>query len=111
MTEYLYRYEDVQYASYDPFSDHSGPGELRVRLRKFPIERRTRKGAWVCGRFVLLSARKRYACPTQDEAMESFIARKKRQLSIHQYAVARAQTALRIAQREPLYEHLLDDKP
>jgi hypothetical protein len=103
--EYWYRYEDVQYApSVDEFdSIIQGSGRLEVRLRKIPVLRHTQKGVWVeyhdrrydkTERFLLRDARKRYACPTIEEAKESFIARKKRQMRIHQAAVDRAKAAL-----------------
>lgn len=76
----LYRYVDCQDV---------------VLLERYPIVRRTPKGAWIelaPGydhlnikpelKFVLNDARKRFAHETLDGAKESFLARKRRQLSI-----------------------------
>lgn len=50
------------------------------------VLRYTPKGVWVDTwggkKFILASARKRYACPTKDEALESFRARKRRQVAL-----------------------------
>jgi hypothetical protein len=45
-------------------------------------------------RMVLDGARKRYACPTRKEAMESFICRKRRQLKILRAQIQRVERAL-----------------
>ena len=76
MAEQWYRYEDYR-------------SEIRpyIRLRTFPVVKTTPKGVWLslgfAGRkFVLADARKRFACPTEEEAMQSFIARKRTQKRI-----------------------------
>ena len=99
----LYRYEDVMYAGpVDEYGDNSGPGELRVELREYEVVKTTPKGAWIrrssidSKRFVNLQARKKYACPTIEEAAESFRARKNAQIRINQARVVRAQRALHI---------------
>ena len=99
----FYRYEDVMYAGpVDECGDYSGPGELRVELREYEVVKTTPKGAWIRRssmdnkRFVNLQARKQYACPTIEEAAESFKARKNAQIRIHQARVVRAQRALYI---------------
>jgi len=72
----LYRYYDVP---------HKG-GYVQVVLQTFPITKKTPKGFWIDNlgipRFVLSGAYKRFACLTKDEALESFMARKKRQIKI-----------------------------
>lgn len=108
MTDELLRYEDVVYAAaMDEWDRSTGPGTLEVKLRRYPILKRTPKGAWIDTglgllqpRFVLLEARKRFACPTEPEAMESFIQRKRQQLRILKTKVARVETALRLI-KEP----------
>jgi hypothetical protein len=64
------------------------------------VEKRTPKG-WRLegGRFVLESARKRWACPTVDEAFASFDARKRRQAGIHQARMMDALQAQNAAAR------------
>lgn len=69
----LYRYEPLR--TYNRFS-----------FIEFKVIKTTPQGAWICvdgfKKFVLLTARKRYACITKREAVESFIARKRKQLKI-----------------------------
>jgi hypothetical protein len=107
-SELMYRYEDVMYAAaYDDTG--RAPGTLKVELRTYEVVRRTDKGCWIRGcflgangmyaitgseRFVLLTARKRFACPTLDEARASFIARKRRQAGIYKSRMERALTAI-----------------
>lgn len=114
--EVWYRYDDVQYAAsdYDDGYRH-GPGETRVELSEYGVVRHTPKGVWVCAgpswssqaidsmhgyeRFVLISARKRLCYATKEEAMTSFIARKKAQIRIYKAKIARAERALAAAAR------------
>lgn len=94
-----YRMDDVLYAApVDEFDNPVGPSTLRLRVVKFKVTKVTPKGVWLDGyKFALTSARKRYACPSLEEARESFIARKSRQLSILQDRVARAYLAIDMA--------------
>ena len=105
----LYRYEDVQYAApLDEFDQPVGRGRVSVSLYAFPIMKRTPKGVWISiyvgkERFVRLNATKHFACPTLEEAKQSFIARKKAQIRIYEariYAAERALTA--VLPTEPL---------
>jgi hypothetical protein len=101
-TEFLYRYVDRMYASsIDEFDNPSGPPSVGVTLKKYLIIRRTPKGAWIddygLERFVLLTAHKKFACETPEEALQSFIARKERQLLILGNKTKIAQLALRLA--------------
>jgi hypothetical protein len=84
--EYLYRFDDV-------------PTTLGVQVveRKFKVVRTTECGYWVDEhgkeRWVPKATKKRFAYPTQQEAMTNFKARKRRQLEIleaeaHQVRVA-----------------------
>lgn len=92
-----YRYEDVRYAPMvDEFENPTGPGRSVIKMRSYKVEKITPKGVWVnLGggylRFILASAKKRYACPTKEEALASFIARKECQVSIlfHQLETAK----------------------
>lgn len=66
--------------------EESHHGERGIVVREYEVLRETPKGVWLDvddgERFVLLGARKRYACPTMREAQDSFIARKRRQIRI-----------------------------
>lgn len=93
---YWYRYE---YDAAAPRKDQNDQplwsaqcGELV--LERFMVLKRTPKGAWISRwpwrsywpqdgkRFVLATGRKRYAMPTEAEALESYIQRKRRHISI-----------------------------
>ena len=117
--EYFYRYEDVVYSlGVDEFDDPIPGGWVRVELREYRVLRRTPKGVriedWgiprvrrlsdgseklVYGKFVLLDARKRFACPTKEEALDSFKARKKKQIRILKEQLKRAEDALSFADK------------
>lgn len=100
--EVWYRYEDKTYAPF--YVDYYGiecnaEPILKVRLITYEVLRTTPKGVWLCDwrkRFVLRGSHKRFACPTIEEAKESFIARKQKQIVIHQAVVRRAKKALAI---------------
>ncbi len=59
-----------------------------IFIEAFPVMKKTKRGVWIAlrfeerNRFVLNTARKRYAWPTVDEAIDSFLARKKQQYRI-----------------------------
>ncbi len=84
----MYRYVDTLYSTGGGDDYSSSSVYVKVVLLTYNIVRLTPKGAWVSGfpgdkpRFVLNSARKRFACPTKEEAMTSFVARKNRQIRI-----------------------------
>lgn len=85
---YYYRYEAMNWES-----------GVHVYLQKLPVVKETPCGVWVeqyggGTRFVLKAARKRFACPTQEEALTSFKARKRRQIGILRAQLERAEEAL-----------------
>jgi len=95
LPEYLYRYHDVHYTT-----------GVQVHMRKFKVVKETPCGYWVKlfesfddKKWVPNNTRKRYAYPNKEEALTSFIARKRRQvkiletqLSIAKYALGRGIT-------------------
>lgn len=97
---YFYRYEDRRYASMlNEYDEPMGRGRMQIDLRKFRVVKETPCGVRLdIGRFVNTSSRKKFACATEDEAMESFKARKRRQASIYAARLADAEEALRIAE-------------
>jgi hypothetical protein len=107
MTDFWYRYEDVQYAApLDEFERPDGIGQLTVELRKFEVISHTPKGLWLRvfngdKRFVLIGARKKFACPTLALAKESFIARKMRQASIYLARANQAKRAIAVIKAFP----------
>ena len=104
MLYYLYRFEDHRVSvGYDEINDCSIGSRAEVTLRAYKIIKRTPKGAWIqdfCRkRFVRLTARKKFACETREEALESFRARKRRQIRILQEQIGHARSALSRAER------------
>lgn len=74
---------------------------MMLVLSSFEVLKHTPAGVWIDEfghgkktRFVLTRARKRYACPTVEEALASYHARKKRQASILRYQLRNAEAAL-----------------
>ena len=91
MTEFLYRYTDYTVSiGTDEFGESLGGSRVEVGLYKYKVLKWTPKGAWISlyeiiphdRKFVLLTARKKFACKTIEEAKESFVARKKAQIRI-----------------------------
>lgn len=89
----FYRYDDVRTTR-----------GASVVLHRFRVEKRTRCGVWIDAygvrRFVLTYARKRYACPSIEEARVSFLARKRRQLALLRAQVDHVERAI-VALNEP----------
>lgn len=103
--EVWYRYEDMRWAPpLNEFDEPVGSGRSDIRLLEFEVLKHTPKGVWVGSwsnkRFVLTSARKRYACPTKQEALDSFIARKKRQQTILRNQLQHVKTVLAMAENK-----------
>jgi hypothetical protein len=106
---YLYRYKDVTYAHFDEFGDgdYCGRGDTEVVLEAYEVTKTTPKGDWIVGpdsrnqnlpwgpRFVLASAKRRFAARDKDDAYDDFRARKKAQLRILHSQIARVEEALR----------------
>ena len=89
--DYWYRLEEQRYAApLDEYDQPMGQGRLVVHVRKLKVLRYTPKGAWLIGlnygllnpRFVLRDGRKRFACPTLEDATASFLKRKERHARI-----------------------------
>lgn len=90
-TEYWYRLEEQRYAPpLDEYDEPVGRGQLVVHVCKLKVLRHTPKGAWLVGlqygegnpRFVLREGKKRFACPTLEDATASFLKRKERHARI-----------------------------
>lgn len=116
--KFLYRYREQRYAGSVDECGNCIPrsGNMRVHLEKYSIVKETKCGVWIdvsyslygvgdivplsnC-KFVNLKCRKKYGCLTIEEAKESFIARKNRQIRILSYQLEDAQEALRIIKDE-----------
>lgn len=106
LNDIWYRYIDIQHAP--PLDDGylSITGDVKVYLQKYKVVKETPKGVWLQylsifvtqgdsdRRFVLIGTRKQFACPTIEQALESFVARKKAQIRIYTARIKRAERAL-----------------
>lgn len=104
----FYRYEEVQSA--ETYYDEYGSrwfAVVRLNLTAYKVIKKTPGGVWInCwGRgphdrkFILMSAKKKWACPTKEAALESFIARKKRHRDILESRLAVVNEALEQAKK------------
>lgn len=88
-SDVLYRVMELTYsAGVDESGDPLPGGPTRTNLHSFPVLKRTPCGAWIEDhhgrrRFVKLTANKRYATNTVEEAIASFKARKKAEMRIY----------------------------
>lgn len=101
-----YRYEDVHYAGgVDEWGDLiRGDGRTAVELREYRVIKETPKGVWIDAtwrgqKFIRTNALKHWAVWSKEEALHSFIARKKRQRGIYATRHDRATEAIRIAEK------------
>ena len=82
---------------------------LSLLRMEFPVVRRTPAGVWIDiygrARFILTAARKRYACPTKEEALISYRARKRRQVKILRAQLKQAEQALNLALNDTIPEY------
>jgi hypothetical protein len=91
----LYRAEAVRYSYIiDADADRYGVSFPVLKIHWYRVTKRTPKGAWIEKGFILLSARKKWACNTKEEAIESFRVRRKRQIGILLSQLRRAQEDL-----------------
>lgn len=105
-----YRYEARHYAPpLDEFDNICREGSRELVLVEYPVLRVTRCGVRLKdGRFILKQARKRFACPTKEEAMESYKRRKAVQISILQAQLRSAERDLALAGGEARVEKYRD---
>lgn len=95
--------EEIWYrADRGGFSDET----LCIKIQECRVWKKTSKGVWLngtaspYGHFVLFDARKRWAYPTKELAMESFIRRKEKEIQHCERQLTRAKRLLRMARGE-----------
>jgi hypothetical protein len=97
-----YRYDDRTYVCIDEWGEAYGSGDTSVECRSYPLLKKTTKGAWIGDKiykkWVSNTSKKRFAYPTKEEALKSFILRKKRQINILEKRLDRAKIAINLAQ-------------
>lgn len=114
---FWYRFQETYYAApVDEFDQPYGEGTVEVKLQKYVVVRETLKGVWLVmqwgdftgteKKFVLVGSNKRYACPTIEEAYDSFMARKLKQISIYKARIKGVEKAIHAA--ESLKDQNLD---
>lgn len=86
----FYRFHEIRYS-----------GRVLMLVKStYPVLKKTETGVWLdvfgCRRFCRTDARKRFACPTEQEALDSYHARKRRQVRILRRQLAEAEAALRL---------------
>lgn len=107
MPEVLYRYEDKlrSVGGFDVHGDYEHAYyDVDLIFREYLIEKHTKCGVWINmpfypykKRFINLTAKKKFACLTKQEALESFIKRKIRQIKILKQQLSGAEKAYRMA--------------
>jgi hypothetical protein len=98
--EYLYRIQNSLEGDEDSY-------HVVLLCFRYRVIERTPKGAWASfsnhdmlkDRFILLTAKKKYACRTKEEAKVDFEAKKRRQIWILKIQLDHAQRALRLSQQ------------
>jgi hypothetical protein len=99
----LWRCEAQSYSYIiDADADRYGVTDPRLELRWYPVDRRTPKGAWVCGEFQLLTAFKKKFSATEEDAINDFKARKRKQIDIVTRQLRRAQQELALTEPHAL---------
>ncbi len=97
-TEKFYRYEDELVHTWDYEFETITSSKVIVTLKEFSVVKHTPCGVWLSvygsRKFVKTKARKRWACPTKEEAMESFLARKSKQKRILSSQLDRVERAI-----------------
>lgn len=97
-----YRFQDTLYAApLDEFDNPCGTPRMSVECHEYKVKKVTDKGVWLgysLGdmkpfRHVLFDSQKKFANPSKEEALTSFIARKERQSGILSAQLKRAQNA------------------
>jgi len=100
-----YRYEAVLTSSgVDEFDEPVGPGFMALHSHKYDVVKVTPKGVRISffggvARLVLHNHVKKYAHPSREEALKSFICRKNSQKGILLCQISRCEEAKRNAER------------
>jgi hypothetical protein len=99
----LYRYEDIKTSTGWDDDNPCRDWKVSIHLCKYPVQRVTRTGGWIHStgtRFVSATGRKRFAYPTEKEAWESFLIRKRRRVEYLASQLQYAKAAFELAQAE-----------
>lgn len=98
--EVWYRYEGRRYGYVDEHGDISSSG-VDITLHEYQVKVHTPKGVrLVDGRVILNESRKKFACPTKELVLESFLARKDRHRRILEAQLAEVNKLIAMAKGE-----------
>lgn len=100
----MYRYQDYFYGSEDNLSGEPLP-VCKISLDEYKVIKETPKGYWISfpylshistdwKKWVSKTSRKRFAYPTEEEALNNFIARRKSRIRHLEYNTVCARVAL-----------------
>lgn len=103
-SSWWFRVEETIYApAMDEYGRPSGSSTVDVRIYQYTVIKETPKGVWLAlnedRKFVLRGATKRWACPTIEEAIVSFRARKEKHIRILEEKLRLIRRALIIVER------------
>lgn len=95
----LYRYREGQVGEIYDTCPKEAAKAMRLYLDSYPVIKSTPCGCWIdlgWGRkkFVNLNAQRKWAHESLDDAMQSFVARKNRQVLILRHQLVKAEAAL-----------------
>jgi hypothetical protein len=101
---YYYRIWDQAFAApLDEYENPIGSSESTLRCVRYPVLAKTAKGVWIQDdyddreRFILSTAVKQWAHPTVELALESYLARKAREIHITEARAAASRTRIEVA--------------
>lgn len=104
--EVAYRYVDqLVSAGIDEFGTPLGPSHIQIYCYEYEVLSHTPKGFWISygdseKRFILKDAKKCFAHLTKEAALQSFVKRKQRQISILSHQICNAEAAITLAKRQ-----------
>ena len=105
--EYWYRVEcRTEATGWSEFEERGFGHRWVMKVYALPVISHTPKGVWLdlfgTRKFVLNDSRKQYASPTKETALQGFIKRKHRQISILTARLTEAQEGLALAEKSGL---------
>lgn len=96
--EKWYRVESRRYAVYDEYGDSWGFTPVKLVTLSYDVVKHTPKGVRLdIGRFVLHEAKKQWASPTLEAAMNHFAERRKAEIRILKGRLSIAERALELS--------------
>lgn len=97
----LYRY--YKWCSNETLVDYDGISYVKINAEEFEVVKETKCGYWIKvnlkPKWTSKTSKKRFAYPTKKEALENFIRRTQRNISINHYNIDFAQLALKEAEK------------